>query len=89
MQQSDVIAVRFNADGQMVPLGQRVRVKGISIAGAGLVSLRDGGPAGPPRIILDAVAPGVAITLPGEGVVYADGVHLTLGGATGVTIFYG
>jgi hypothetical protein len=91
VQQTDVKAVNVTATGASG--AGRCRVKGlyyVSAAGAGSVSIRDGGASGTERIKIDTPAAAVAYYLPfpGEGVLFSADPYVTLTAATSVTFFY-
>lgn len=92
--QYDVKSVRITDDGQA--LNYRVRVKGIyglGGTGVGSVKLYNGTSAsGTPLIWLDTAAstsgPFISV-IPGEGVLFDNGVYVDVTDVTGVTIYYG
>jgi hypothetical protein len=89
--QTDVSSVTVVATGSATNF--RTRVKGLvltSSATAGAVTLRDG-VGGPIKLVVNtAAAAGLEnVLIPGQGVLFEAGVHVTLAGATSVTVFYG
>lgn len=91
--QTDVKSAHVEATGTMV--GGRVRVKGyqcLSGGTAGDIIMRDGGASGP--ILLQFNIPNntnnpFANTIPGQGILFATSVHVTLPTAAKITVFYG
>lgn len=57
---------------------------------AGNLELRDGSATGPLRLVLPLVAEADSLdmSLPGDGILFLNGVHVTLGGAASVVLFY-
>ena len=91
MQQTDVKTKNLVATGA-AGIG-RCRIKGIYYvggAGAGSVSLKDGGASGTELIKLDTAASALpfALDLLGEGVLFQGDPYLTLTAATSVTVIY-
>jgi len=93
MMQTDVKAAHVEATGTMV--AYRTRVRGyqcLSGGTAGDIILRDGGSGGP--ILLQFNVPAntnnpFANIIPGEGILFSTGVHVTLATGAKVTVFYG
>lgn len=92
MQQTDVKAATVLEDGLAVE--GRQRLKGVYfIAGAseGGVTLRDGSDEGEVR--LDLTSPGseadVYVPIPDQGILFQNGIHVSLVEVTSVTVFYG
>jgi hypothetical protein len=90
--QTDVLAVALTATGTAVT--GRCRVKGYQISSDSVAAtdivFRDGSASGATRLSL-----GVSIgsqsfgaTLPGQGVLFVDGVHVTLPATVEITILY-
>ena len=92
--QTDVKNVHANASSQLVPTNQRTRVKGMILTSlgvsAGLVQLRSGGASGP--ILVEVDLPATAAfhnaVIPGEGVLFTNGVYATLTNCY-ISMFYG
>ena len=90
--QTDVKAVHVEATGTIV--SGRTRVKGyqcISGGTAGDIIYRDGGASGPIKLQFN-IATGtqpIALTIPGEGILFETSVHLTLPATAKATTFYG
>lgn len=91
--QTDVKASHVEATGTMV--SGRVRVKGyqcLSGGTAGDIIFRDGGASGTIRLQFNIPANTnnpFANLIPGEGILFAADVHVTLPTAAKVTVFYG
>jgi hypothetical protein len=91
--QTDVRAAHLEATGTLV--AARTRVKGyqcLSGGTAGDIIFRDGGASGP--ILLQFNVPAntnnpFANLIPGQGILFATSVHVTLPTAAKVTVFYG
>jgi hypothetical protein len=92
MMQTDVKSVHTEATGTIV--SGRTRVKGyqcISGGTAGDIIYRDGGASGPIKLQFN-IATGtqpIALTIPGEGILFETSVHLTLPATAKATTFYG
>ena len=91
--QTDVLSSHVEATGTMV--SGRVRVKGyqcLSGGTAGDIVLRDGGASGTIRLQFNIPANTnnpFANLIPGEGILFATDVHVTLPTAAKITVFYG
>lgn len=91
--QTDVLASHVEATGTMV--SGRVRVKGyqcLSGGTAGDIILRDGGASGTIRLQFNIPANTnnpFANLIPGEGILFATDVHVTLPTSAKITVFYG
>lgn len=91
--QTDVQATHVEATGTMV--SGRVRVKGyqcLSGGTAGDIILRDGGASGTIRLEFNVPANTnnpFANIIPGEGILFATDVHVTLPTGAKITVFYG
>jgi hypothetical protein len=66
---------------------ERSRLKGVVVTGTGTAEFRDGS-GGVLRLTLN-VTGGENVSVPGEGILFTTGIHLTVSGVTAVTIFYG
>ena len=92
--QTDVKNVHANASAQLVPTNTRTRVKGAIITSTGVavgtVQLRTGGSTG--AILIEIDVPGTAAfhnaLIPGEGVLFPNGVYATLTNCY-ISMFYG
>jgi hypothetical protein len=93
MMQTDVKAAHLNASGAAV--GFRCRVKGYQIApgSAGQLNFYDNASAGSGtiRLSVDTTANTAIIStlIPGEGIVFENGVYISLPASTSITVFYG
>jgi hypothetical protein len=91
--QTDVKAAHVEATGTIV--SSRTRLKGyqcLSGGTAGDVIFRDGGASGTIRLQFNVPANTnnpFANLIPGEGILFDTGVHVTVPTATKVTVFYG
>jgi len=91
--QTDVKAsARLGASGAFLdaagrPIG-RCRIKGVYGIGAGSVVINDG-VGGTPILPLDTIAGANNVSVPGQGVLCANGPAAVLTGVTGAIIFYG
>ena len=93
MMQTDVKAAHTEATGTLVSV--RTRLKGyqcLSGGTAGDIIFRDGGASGTIRLQFNVPANTnnpFANLIPGEGILFYEGVHVTLPTAAKVTVFYG
>ena len=93
MMQTDVKASHVEATGTMV--SYRTRVRGyqcLSGGTAGDIILRDGGSSGIIRLQFNVPANTnnpFANIIPGEGILFELGVHVTLPTSAKITVFYG
>lgn len=92
MTQTDVLAATVSATGAVV--GSRARAKALYMvagANAGSVVLRSGGASGVTRldIVTPAGADDIHFFIPGEGILFENGIHATLTNVTSLTVFYG
>lgn len=91
--QTDVLAVHAEVTGSVI--SGRYRVKGyqcLSGGTAGDIIFRDGSATGTIRLQFNIPANTnnpFANLIPGEGILFYEGVHVTLPTAAKVTIFYG
>lgn len=90
--QTDVIAKHVNATG--IAVTGRCRVKGYQVApgGAGQIVFFDNTTnSGAQRLIFDTTANTaiIATIIPGEGILFDNGVYIVLPGTTSITVFYG
>jgi hypothetical protein len=88
---SDIKAATATATGQVID--GRSRVQGIyyvSEETAGSIELRSGGEEGP--LVADLATPGAVtsdnVILPDAGLLFKDGVHVTLSNVSSITLFY-
>lgn len=92
--QTDVKNIHANASSQLLPTNVRTRVKGMILTStggaAGLVQLRSGGASG--TILIEVDLPATAAFhnafIPGEGVLFTNGVYATLTNCY-ISMFYG
>jgi hypothetical protein len=97
MQQTDVKSTHLSAAGSI--FAGRARMKGMVVAPAtstaATFELRDGGATGAILYQMDIPSNSnpnsYSITVPGEGILYATNIYLTLsvGSLAGLTVFYG
>ena len=93
MMQSDVKAAHLNASG--VVFAGRVRVRGYQIApgSAGQINFYDNATtnSGNINLSVDTTANTAIIStnIPGEGILFQNGVYVTLPASTTITVFYG
>jgi len=90
--QTDVVAKHLNASGLVVT--GRCRVKGYQIApgGAGQIVFYDNTTnSGAQRLIFDTTVNTaiIATIIPGEGILFVNGVYIVLPGTASITVFYG
>jgi hypothetical protein len=91
--QTDVLSAHAEATGTMV--SQRTRLRGyqcLSGGTAGDIIFRDGGASGTIRLQFNVPANTnnpFSATIPGQGILFTDSVHVTLPTAAKVTVFYG
>ena len=88
----DVHATTLTASGAVVAgRGRIASIYAVAGAGAGSLVLKDGGASGTTVLTL-ATPAGVAETIhvdvPGEGILCATDIYLTLTGVTSCTVFY-
>jgi len=92
--QTDVKNIHANASAQLLPINQRTRVKGMILtstgAGAGTIQLKSGGSSGTILIEIDVPATAAfhSTLIPGEGVLFTNGVYATLTNCY-ISMFYG
>jgi hypothetical protein len=91
--QTDVLSAHTEATGTMV--SQRTRLRGyqcLSGGTAGDIIFRDGGASGTIRLQFNVPANTnnpFSNTIPGQGILFNESIHVTLPTATKVTVFYG
>ena len=91
--QTDVLAAHIEATGTMV--SQRTRLRGyqcLSGGTAGDIIFRDGGASGTIRLQFNVPANTnnpFSATIPGQGILFYNDIHVTLPTASKVTVFYG
>ena len=94
MMQTDVKAAHLTASGSVDGLN-RNRFKAISYRGNaqdGYVRLRNGGSSGPIFCELDVGTSDsftIYVLLPGEGILYPNGIYVDLSNVSACTVFYG
>ena len=95
MMQTDVSAAYVTSSGSAIN-ANRTRLKGIYVnaSGAATVVLTDGTSSGFQQFKIDipasATANPVYINIPGEGVLFLNGIYVnTLTGINSITVFYG
>jgi hypothetical protein len=94
MMQTDVQSQHFTASGSVAGLS-RNRFKAISYRGNaqdGYVRLRNGGSSGPILCELDVGTSDsftIYVLLPGEGILYPNGIYVDLSNVSACTVFYG
>jgi len=92
--QTDVKSQHFTASGNVASLS-RNRFKAISYRGNatdGYVRLRDGGSTGPILCELDVGTSDsftIYVLLPGEGILFPNGIYVDLSNVSACTVFYG
>ncbi len=89
--QNDVRAAHINASG--VAITGRCRLRGFQIApgGAGQINFYDNTAAsGDVLLRIDTTVNTAIIStlIPGEGILFQDGVYISLPGTTSITVFY-
>lgn len=91
--QYDVRAGSAAAGASTTVYGDRTRVKGllISYAGAGTVTIKDGGTSGQTRFSFTAPADSgcINVLVPGEGILCETDVYVTTSANTTAVVFYG
>jgi len=94
MMQTDVRSQHLTASGNIDGLS-RNRFKSISYRGNGTdgyVRLRNGGATGPILCELDVGTSDsftIYVLLPGEGIVFSNGIYVDLSNVSACTVFYG
>jgi len=94
MMQTDVRSQHFTASGSVNGLN-RNRFKSISYRGNaqdGYVRLRNGGASGPILCELDVGVSDsftIYVLLPGEGILFSNGIYVDLSNVSACTVFYG
>jgi hypothetical protein len=92
MQQTDVKAVHTEATGTIVSYRTRLKAyQCISGGTAGDIIYRDGGSSGTIRLqfnIGTGTQP-IALTIPGEGILFFSDIHVTLPTSAKITTYYG
>lgn len=92
--QTDVRSQHVTASGNIAGLG-RARFKSISYRGNGTdgyVKLRDGGASGTILCELDVGTSDsftIYVLLPGEGLLFPNGIYIELSNVSAATVFYG
>jgi hypothetical protein len=94
MMQTDVKSQHLTASGSIASLS-RARFKSISYRGNGtdgFVKLRDGGASGAILCELDVGTSDsftIYVLLPGEGILFPNGIYADLSNVSAATVFYG
>ena len=94
MMQTDVQSQHFTASGNVAGLS-RNRFKAISYRGNaqdGYVRLRNGSSSGPILCELDVGTSDsftIYVLLPGEGILFSNGIYVDLSNVSACTVFYG
>ena len=87
---SDQQVAHATATAQMVPVGGRVRLTSILGKGAtnGSIIFRSGGATGDVIATYLFDTEGLDMYLPGNGILFEDGIHATIANTAGVTITF-
>jgi len=87
---SDQSVAHATATAQMVPVGGRVRLTSIQGKGAtnGSIIFRSGGATGTIIATYLFDTEGLDMYLPGNGILFEDGIHATIANTAGVTITF-
>ena len=87
---SDQSVAHATATAQMVPVGGRVRLTSIQGKGAtnGSIIFRSGGATGDGIATYLFDTEGLDMYLPGNGILFEDGIHATIANTAGVTITF-
>jgi hypothetical protein len=94
MMQTDIRSQHVTASGNIAGLG-RARFKSLSYRGNGTdgyVRLRDGGASGAILCELDVGTSDtftIYVLLPGEGILFPNGIYIDLSNVSAATVFYG
>lgn len=92
--QTDIKSQHVTASGNIAGLG-RARFKSLSYRGNGTdgyVRLRDGGASGTVLCELDVGTSDtftIYVLLPGEGILFPNGIYIDLSNVSAATVFYG
>ena len=87
---SDQSSAHATATAQMVPVGGRARLTSIQGKGAtnGSIIFRSGGATGDVIATYLFDTEGLDMYLPGNGILFEDGIHATIANTAGVTITF-
>ena len=87
---SDQSVAHATSTAQMVAVGGRARLTSIQAKGnaSGSIIFRSGGGSGSVIATYLFGTEGLDMYLPGNGIFFADGIHATIAGTTGVTISF-
>ena len=91
--QTDVLATHLTADG--VVSANRARLKSVSYRGdgtAGNILFKNGGASGATLLELDVGTSDtftIYLLLPGEGILFSDGIYADVAHVSALTAFYG
>jgi hypothetical protein len=94
MMQTDIRSQHVTASGNIAGLG-RARFKSLSYRGNGTdgyVKLRDGGASGTVLCELDVGTSDtftIYVLMPGEGILFPNGIYVDLSNVSAATVFYG
>ena len=87
---SDQSVAHATATAQMVAIGGRARLTSIQAKGAtnGSIIFRSGGGSGDVIATFLFDTEGLEVYVPGNGILFQDGIHATIAGTAGVTITF-
>jgi hypothetical protein len=88
---SDQSSAHATSTAQMVPTTQRARLTSIQAKGnsaSGSIIFKSGGASGTTIATYLFGEEGLDMYLPGNGIIFAEGIHATIGGTGGVTITF-
>ena len=87
---SDQSVAHAAADAQMVATGKRARLTSIQAKGnaSGSIIFRSGGGSGTTIATYLFGTEGLDMYLPGNGILFEEGIHATISGTGGVTITF-
>ena len=87
---SDQSSAHATSTAQMVALNKRARLTSIQAKGnaSGSIIFKSGGASGTTIATYLFGTEGLDMYLPGNGILFDDGIHATIAGTTGVTITF-
>ena len=87
---SDQSSAHATSTAQMVPTTKRARLTSIQAKGnaSGSIIFKSGGASGTTIATYLFGTEGLDMYLPGNGILFAEGIHATFGGTGGVTITF-